>query len=105
MNQLETTGLGCSPSKSGITRALLVDLYELTMAAGYLEQGKAADTATFDLYYRHNPFRGGYGIAAGLEVAVRAVVDARFSKDDILYLRSLKTSTGSQAFSEEFLRY
>jgi len=87
------------------TRALLTDLYELTMAAGYLEQGKASNTATFDLYYRHNPFKGGYGIAAGLEDAVRAVVDARFSEDDTLYLRSLKTSTGSQLFSEEFLRY
>ena len=87
------------------TRALLTDLYELTMAAGYLEQGKASDTATFDLYYRRNPFKGGYGIAAGLEDAVRATVDARFSEDDILYLRSLKTSTGSQTFSEKFLRY
>src|SRR5512136_343670 len=105
MNQLETTGLGCSPSKSGITRALLTDLYELTMAAAYLEQGKAADTATFDLYYRHNPFKGGYGIAAGLEDAVRAVLNATFSEEDILYLRSLKSSSGTQTFSEKFLTY
>jgi nicotinate phosphoribosyltransferase len=87
------------------TRALLTDLYELTMAAGYLEQGKASDTATFDLYYRHNPFKGGYGIAAGLEDAVRAVVDARFSNDDLKFLRSLKSSAGSPLFSEGFLKY
>ena len=87
------------------TRALLTDFYELTMAAGYLEQGKAADTATFDLYYRHNPFKGGYGIAAGLEDAIRDVLNARFSDDDIRYLRSLKSSTGKPAFSEDFLRY
>jgi nicotinate phosphoribosyltransferase len=87
------------------TRSLLTDLYELTMAAAYLEQGKAAETATFDLYYRHNPFRGGYAIAAGLEEAVRAVVDTRFSRDDILYLRSLKSPTGSPTFSEKFLQY
>jgi len=49
------------------TRALLTDYYELTMAAGYLDEGKQAETATFDLYYRRNPFRGGYAIAAGLE--------------------------------------
>jgi nicotinate phosphoribosyltransferase len=88
-----------------LTRALLTDLYELTMAAGYLEQGKAADTATFDLYYRHNPFNGGYGIAAGLEDAIRAVVDARFSGDDILFLRSIKSPAGSPTFSEKVLDY
>lgn len=87
------------------TRALLTDLYELTMAAGYLEQGKAADTATFDLYYRRNPFNGGYGIAAGLEDAVRAVVDAKFSEEDIQFLRSLKSPAGSPTFSERFLSY
>jgi nicotinate phosphoribosyltransferase len=87
------------------TRALLTDFYELTMAAGYLEQGKGSDTATFDLYYRHNPFKGGYGIAAGLEDAIHAVLDAKFTEDDLRFLGSLKSSAGSQAFSENFLRY
>jgi len=68
---------------------LLTDLYELTMAAGYFEQGKGEDTAAFDLYFRHNPFRGGYAIAAGLEDAVRAVIDSRFSDEDIRFLRTL----------------
>ena len=63
-----------------LTRALLTDLYELTMAAGYFEQEKAADTAAFDLYYRNNPFHGGYAIAAGLEDAVRDIVNMRFSE-------------------------
>lgn len=87
------------------TRALLTDLYELTMAAGYIQQGKAADTATFDLYYRHNPFNGGYAIAAGLDAAVHAVMDAQFSEDDILFLRSLKSSTGASTFPDNFLHY
>lgn len=87
------------------TRALLTDFYELTMAAGYIEQGKASDTATFDLYYRRNPFKGGYAIAAGLEAAIRDVADARFSRDDISYLRSLTSSTGRPLFSESFLEY
>ncbi len=87
------------------TRALLTDLYELTMAAGYLEQGKASDTATFDLYFRHNPYHGGYAIAAGLEDAVRAVVEARFSEEDILFLRARRSPAGSPTFSERFLSY
>ncbi len=87
------------------TRALLTDLYELTMAAGYLEQGKASDSATFDLYFRHNPFKGGYAIAAGLEDAVRAVLDIRFSTEDIQFLRMIKSQSGRQTFPEKFLEY
>jgi nicotinate phosphoribosyltransferase len=87
------------------TRALLTDLYELTMAAAYLDQGKASDTATFDLYYRHNPFGGGYAIAAGLEDAIQAVLNAQFSEEDIQFLRTLKSSAGSPIFPEEFLQY
>jgi nicotinate phosphoribosyltransferase len=87
------------------TQALLTDLYELTMAAAYFECGKAKDTAAFDLYYRHNPFKGGYAIAAGLEDAVRMIMDARFSEEDLEFLRSLKSSKGKPTFSEEFLKY
>jgi nicotinate phosphoribosyltransferase len=87
------------------TRALLTDLYELTMAAGYLEQGKASDTASFELYYRRNPFKCGYAIAAGLENAVQAVLEAKFNEADIDYLRTLKSGTGSRTFSEKFLHY
>ncbi len=87
------------------TRALLTDLYELTMAAGYFEQGKADDTVTFDLYYRNNPFHGGYAIAAGLEDAVRDVVKTGFSEEDLHFLRTLKSASGSQLFSERFLQY
>ena len=87
------------------TNALLTDLYELTMMAGYLDQGKADDTATFDLYFRRNPYGGGYAIAAGLEDAVRTVLEMRFSADDIRYLRSLHSPRGNQTFPEVFLDY
>ncbi|NWG14046.1 MAG: nicotinate phosphoribosyltransferase [Acidobacteria bacterium] len=87
-----------------VTRALLTDLYELTMAAGYLEQGKSEDSATFDLYFRHNPFHGGYAIAAGLEAAIEAVVEMRFTGNDIGFLRSLRTSAGTPLFSDHALR-
>jgi nicotinate phosphoribosyltransferase len=87
------------------TRALLTDLYELTMAAAYFEYGKACDTATFDLYYRRNPFKGGYAIAAGLENAVRAAIETKFSEDDLAFLRSLKSSANTPIFSDNFLRY
>src|SRR5437867_9020466 len=87
------------------TRSLLTDLYQLTMSAGYLDQGKEEDTATFDLYYRHNPFRGGYAVAAGLESAVRAVLNIHFDKDDIAFLASMLGSSGSPLFPGKFLSY
>ena len=87
------------------TNALLTDFYELTMMAGYLDQGKADDTATFDLYFRRNPYGGGYAVAAGLEDAVRTIMEMRFSVDDIGYLRSLRSSRGNQTFPDVFLDY
>jgi nicotinate phosphoribosyltransferase len=87
------------------THALLTDLYELTMAAGYFEHGKLSDTAAFDLYFRKNPFKGGYAIAAGLENAIQAVLETGFSPDDIEYLRSFHSSRGTKTFSEPFLHY
>src|SRR5437867_10084661 len=91
--------------KRMFSNALLTDLYELTMAAGYLEQGKAHDSATFDLYYRHNPFKGGYTIAAGLENAIQAVLDLRFTEADLAFLKSMKGASDHPVFSEAFLTY
>ena len=45
--------------------ALLTDLYQLTMAYGYWKVGLADHRAVFHLFYRKNPFGGGYAICAG----------------------------------------
>ncbi len=55
---------------------LLTDLYQLTMAAGYLDAGKADREAVFHLFYRRNPFGGGYAVACGLQ-QVKCVRDAK----------------------------
>ena len=49
----------CSP--------MLTDLYQITMVYGYWKAGKQNDNATFDLYFRKNPFHGEFTIFAGLE--------------------------------------
>ena len=68
---------------------LLTDLYELTMLAGYLEEGMTETPAVFDLFFRHNPFRGGYAVFAGLGSALDYLESLRFSGDDVAYLRDL----------------
>lgn len=78
--------------------SMVMDLYELTMANGYLLE-KDDDYVTFDIFYRKNPDNGGYAIFAGLEQVIEYIENMHFEEDDIDYLRSLNL------FKEEFLLY
>ncbi len=68
---------------------LLTDLYELTMLAGYFREGMVDLPAVFDLYFRTNPFEGGYAVFAGLAPALETLRHLRFSEEEIVYLASL----------------
>ena len=68
--------------------ALLTDLYELTMAAAYFENNFSGN-ASFELFVRSLPKARGFLIAAGLEQALDYLETARFTDEDIAYLRSL----------------
>lgn len=67
---------------------LLTDLYELTMAAGYV-QSRFEACASFELFVRSLPARRNYLVAAGLQQALGFLENVRFSEDEVLYLRSL----------------
>lgn len=69
--------------------ALLTDLYELTMLAGYLEEGMHETPAVFDLFFRENPFHGSYAVFAGLEPALRYLERLRFTEEELGYLAGL----------------
>jgi nicotinate phosphoribosyltransferase len=77
---------------------LLTDLYELTMAASYFENGMA-EPATFSLFIRNYPHGRAYFVAAGLEQVLDYVVNFHFSESDLAYL----DRTG--LFSDDFLEY
>ena len=79
--------------------SMVMDLYELTMANGYLSEKDNDHYVTFDVFYRKNPDDGGYAIFAGLEQVIEYIENMHFDQDDIDYLRSLSL------FSEEFLDY
>ncbi len=66
---------------------LLTDLYELTMAAGYLQTGFEA-RATFELFVRNLPPHRNYLVAAGLEQAVEFLEHVNFNAEEIAYLRA-----------------
>jgi nicotinate phosphoribosyltransferase len=65
---------------------LLTDLYELTMAAGYLQTGFDA-SATFELFVRNLPHRRNYLVAAGLEQVLDFLENVNFTREEIEFLR------------------
>ena len=69
--------------------ALLTDLYELTMLAGYFEKGMHEKPAVFDLFFRKAPFLGNYAVFAGLETALDYLARLHFTADDLAYLKKL----------------
>ncbi|MGI6432278.1 MAG: nicotinate phosphoribosyltransferase [Sphaerochaetaceae bacterium] len=78
--------------------ALSTDFYELTMMQGYL-LSKNNPTVVFDMFYRSNPYNGGYVVFAGLEDLIRRIEHFTFSDGDIAYLASL------HKFDSAFLDY
>ena len=83
---------------STINSALFTDFYELTMAQGYWKNDMNQDVV-FDMFFRRQPFNGGFSIFAGLDTLLDAITDFTFSESDIEYLKSQKI------FEQEFLDY
>jgi nicotinate phosphoribosyltransferase len=78
--------------------ALYTDFYQLTMAEGYFRSGRSGTSASFDYFYRENPFQGGYVLFAGLGDLLGILERMTFDAEDVEYLRSL-------GFTKEFLSY
>ena len=78
--------------------ALTTDFYELTMMQGYYLNGENPDVV-FDMFYRANPFNGGYAVFAGLGELLPQLESLNFSANDIAYLKSLNI------FDQRFLDY
>ena len=83
---------------------LHTDLYQLTMAAGYYESGKAAEVATFELFFRHLPRYRNYVLAAGLQQVVEYLLGLRFSEEEIRYVQQLSQFAKVSPDFFEFLR-
>lgn len=85
--------------------ALLTDLYQLTMAYGYWKRGMHEHQAVFHLFFRKNPFKGGYAIACGLAQAVDYLRDFSFVEEDLAYLATLTGNNDAPLFEQGFLDY
>src|SRR5215467_13924714 len=78
--------------------ALLLDLYQLTMAHAYFELGMN-ETAVFEMFVRRLPATRGFLVAAGLEQAMEYLEELRFTPEDLEFLDRLG------GFSKGFLDY
>ncbi|MDX8401239.1 MAG: nicotinate phosphoribosyltransferase, partial [Mariprofundaceae bacterium] len=77
-------------------RALLTDLYQLTMMQSYLEQGMT-EPAVFEFFVRKLPASRGFLMFAGLEQAVDFLRYVRFDEAELAWLR------GCGRFSPDFV--
>jgi len=77
---------GCATVYNTTVNGLKTDLYQLTMAAAYFENG-LREPATFELFVRTLPPRRSFLVAAGLEQALEYLANLRFRADEIDFLR------------------
>lgn len=88
-----------------IPSAMLTDLYQVTMAQAYHHAGIADTQGCFHLYFRDNPFGGGFSVACGLAQAIEWLESWGFSDGDIDFLRGQTGRDGRPLFADEFLEW
>lgn len=77
---------------------LYTDHYELTMAQGYFQDGRQNLPASFDYFFRKNPFGSGYVVFAGLQDVLEMIADFRFDSKAIDHLHKI-------GFNEDFIEF
>lgn len=86
---------------------LFTDQYQLTMSQLFFRMGLHEREVLFDHFFRRNPdydsHQAGYCINAGLEWLLEWMHEARFGAEEIDYLRSQRTDSGSRLFDDDFL--
>ncbi|KAM7387772.1 hypothetical protein PAMP_023989 [Pampus punctatissimus] len=82
---------------------LLTDLYQFTMAYAYWRAGRHQEAAVFELFFRDNPFSGGFSLFAGLHDCLLFLRSFHFTDEDVEFLRSVLPPATDPAFFQ-FLR-
>ena len=80
-------------------KALVTDLYELTMSYVYFKNGMKDKIAYFDVFYRAVPDQGGYVIACGLESIIEYINNFKFEEDDLEFLKN------KASYDDDFIEY
>jgi nicotinate phosphoribosyltransferase len=99
------TAASTFPGLGGSSLALLTDLYELTMACAYWKSGTANKEGAFHLFFRQQPFQGGFTLASGLSTAIDYLRGLRFEESDLAYLATLLGNDQQPLLEPGFLDY
>jgi nicotinate phosphoribosyltransferase len=83
---------------------LLIDLYELTMAQGFLKSGIGQQRAIFHHFFRRLPIDCNFAIAAGLSPFLQWLQNLSFSSEQLEGLAHLQQADGRPLFEDSFLR-
>ena len=67
-------------------KSIMTDFYELTMAQTYFDSGKKDEEVYFDIFFRNNPFNGGYTLSGGLEEIINYVKNFKYGEEVLKYL-------------------
>ncbi|XP_076010550.1 nicotinate phosphoribosyltransferase [Genypterus blacodes] len=82
---------------------LLTDLYQFTMAYAYWRAGRHQEPAVFELFFRDNPFGGGFSLFAGLHDCLLFLRSFCLTQADVDFLQSVLPPDTDPAFFQ-FLR-
>ncbi|MFP4503182.1 MAG: nicotinate phosphoribosyltransferase [Cyclobacteriaceae bacterium] len=77
---------------------IYTDHYELSMSQGYFLNGRSETPATFDYFFRKNPFSGGFVVFAGLQDLLDTLENLHFDEESLRYLASI-------GFHDNFIDY
>ena len=61
-------------------KTLMTDFYELTMAQTYFNEGKKDEQVYFDVFFRKNPYDGGYTVSGGLHEIIDYIKNFKFGE-------------------------
>ena len=75
------------------------------MAYAFWKEGRGEQEAVFNLFFRKNPFRGGYTVSCGLQQAIDYLTNFGFETEDLDYLATLKGDGEEPLFDQDFLTY
>lgn len=69
-----------------LTSPLLTDRYLLTMCFSWFHAGKIDKTATYEFFFRKNPFKADFTVLCGINETIHWLKNAKFTQEEIDYV-------------------
>jgi nicotinate phosphoribosyltransferase len=87
-----------------VPSSLFVDLYELTMAQGFLRKGLGRQRAIFHHFFRRLPWGCSFAVSAGLQPFCQWLSALHFERHQLESLAALRSPSGHPLFEDDFLQ-